>query len=348
MAYNVTTGSYGTTQRAALSANTEAIGFLIIGVAVFSVQDVIVKIVSDTYSITQLLCVRSLIALPLLLAFARLQDGGVRLRTARPWLNLLRSALMFAAFFSFYLAVSAVPLSVAVAIAFSSPIVITLVSAWVLGEVVGVRRFAALTAGFAGVLLITQPGTAQFEPAALFAVICAVAYGCAQVIGRVLGRDHASGQLSVYSAGFYLCASTGLAALMALGSPDGTGQEAGTAPAWMAFLTRAWVPMPLDDLLLIAATGVISAVGFVSLAHAYKIGEPSAVAPYEYTGILWALVFGVVLWGDIPGLTAMCGMALIVASGSYILWRERVGARRVAAAAPGPDHHLTAHGAAGT
>ncbi len=306
-----------------LKSNLAGIGFVCLGVAVFAVQDVILKALSGDYPISQMLLIRSVVALPLLVAWLMVRQPDLKLATHRPMLNLLRCVLNFLAFFSFYLAVAAMPLAEAVAIAFSAPIIITVISALVLKEPVGVRRWAGIAVGFIGMLLVTQPGTSVFNPAALLALVCALAYGSAQVLARILGNDHTGGQMALYSAIFYLTGAALLSGVL------GGGAFASDADPSLAFLTRPWVaPSPLD-LSLMAATGVVSSIGFVALAQAYRLGEPSAVAPFEYTGLIWALFYGALIWGEWPDETAGMGMLMIVGAGLYVLLREHIRGRPI-------------------
>lgn len=171
--------------------------------------------------------------------------------------------------------------------------------------------------GFVGVLLITKPGGATFEPAALIALVCAFTYAASQMLSRKLGRDDSSALMSFYAATFYLIVS-GL-----LGLSLGDGAFATSVHPSIEFLLRAWRVPTTFDLALMLGTGVISAFGFFLLAQAYRLGESSAVAPFEYTGLIWASIWGVAIWAEVPNGVSIAGIVLIVAAGLFVLMRER-------------------------
>lgn len=303
--------------------NQNAIGivYLTFGLAIFTIQDVIIKWLSPDFSIAQIVFIRSVVGVPLL--FLVVMFGAAHAKQMpvdRPWLNLLRSVMAFGAYISYFLAIAAMPLADAVAIAFAAPLVITLLSALFLNESVGIRRWLGVLAGFAGVLLIAKPGVGGFEPAALLAVACAFFYGVTQVLARVLGRTNTSGVMSLFAAIVYLSVSGFAGALLGNGW---AAPEAGTAHPSVEFLLKGWVmPEPLP-MTLMCLTGVISALGFYSLAKAYSVAESSVVAPFEYTGLIWAAGLGVLIFGELPDSVSLAGMALIVGSGLYVMLRER-------------------------
>jgi len=303
------------------NSNSAGIFLLTIGLAIFTIQDVIIKWLSPDFSIAQIVFIRSVVGVPLLflvVMFGAAKNHSVAID--RPWLNLLRATMAFGAYISYFLAIAAMPLADAVAIAFAAPLVITLLSALFLGEDVGIRRWTGVIVGFIGVLVIARPGANGFEPAALLAVACAVFYGITQSLARVLGRSTTSGVMSLFAAIIYL-AMAGIAGAV-LGS--GWAEPVpGTAHPSVEFLLKGWVmPEPLP-LALMALTGVISAAGFYLLAKAYSVAESSVVAPFEYTGLIWAALLGVVIFGEVPDAMSLLGMALVVGSGLYVILRER-------------------------
>lgn len=290
--------------------------FLSAGIAMFSLQDVAVKWLSAGYAVTEIVFVRSLIGVPLLLMLVGIDHKSQTLKTRHPRLNLLRSSLMFVSYVSFYLALSAMSLAETVAIAFSSPMFITLFSVIFLGATVGARRWVAIAIGFLGVVLITRPGAEAFEPAALLALLCAVTYAGSQILSRTIGRNDSSALMSFYTATFYLVVSGMLGLLL------GDGAYATNTHPSIEFLLREWRVPNMFDVSLMLGAGVISAIGFYCLTQAYRLGESSFVAPFEYTGLIWATIWGFVFWQELPDPTTVVGISLIVGAGLYVILRE--------------------------
>ncbi|MGI9406542.1 MAG: DMT family transporter [Hyphomicrobiaceae bacterium] len=292
--------------------------FLITGLAIYSLQDIIIKQLSDLYSVHQIVFVRSIISIPLLFIIIGLDPSPPKLKTSRPVLHAVRGLCQFIAYTSFYLALAAMRLADAVAIAFSAPLVITVLSVIFLGEKVGIKRWGAIVIGIAGVVVIVRPGTGVFEPAALFAVTCAVSYGASAVLARPLGRGDGGAQMALYATIVYLVMSGGL--WFVLG--DGRHLGENTHPS-MAFLLRAWSAPTVLHMGMMLATGLISAIGLYCLAQAYRVAEASAVSPFEYTGLIWAISFGFLIFGEVPDIFSVLGILLIVGSGMLVIHREK-------------------------
>lgn len=304
--------------------NARGILFLVAGVAVFSVQDLILKLLSGGYPLHQAMVLRSLTAIPFLLLLVHL-DGGLRsLFTAGTKAMIWRGGVMFLAYTSYYLALAALPMATTVALYFSGPLFITILSVFFLAERVGPRRWMALLAGFAGVIIMVRPGGSLFDWAAVLPVLSGLTYAISMIAARRLGTTESAAALAFWGNAVFLVAALVMSAIL------GTGRfEADTHPS-LAFLLRGWVMPDAFDLTLMMACGVIAAAGLTLLTQAYRIGEASVVTPFEYTGLLWSVAYGWVFWRDWPTMPDWTGIAIIVAAGLYILWRESVtpGARR--------------------
>jgi drug/metabolite transporter (DMT)-like permease len=296
--------------------NGIGIAFLVVGIFVFSFQDVIVKWVSGNYPVHQIVFIRSAVALPLVLMIVWYDVGLHALATRRIGLQMLRGFLAFTSYTSYYLALAAMPLADVVAINYSSPLLITLLSMVLLKEKVGMRRIGAVLVGFFGILLVTRPGNGVFEPAALLALLSAVAYGCNSLVARKLGETDSGAVMAFYSTLVYLGVSIGLGAVLWNGAGEGQ-----THPS-LAFISRAWAVPTAFDMLLFVITGVIAAIGFYCFAQAYRMGEANVVAPFEYTGMIWAVILGYVVFAEIPEFTTTTGILLIVAAGLFVIYRE--------------------------
>lgn len=301
--------------------------FLCAGLFVFSVQDAIIKELSGAYSVFQISLIRSAIGAPLVLLLWRAVSKDERLASERFWGHVARTLLMFTAYTSFYMSVAALPLSVAVSIGFSAPLFILLFSIVLFGDRVGVWRWMAVLIGFGGVLVMVRPGGGAFEPAALLALVCAVCYAAGSVMARQLGATESGAKMAVYATiGYFFFSLIGVwvgpnVAGPMLAHPDHPSVAFATTPwRWLDLND----PSDLWDFALMAAVGLLSVLGFYGLAEAYRLGRSATIAPFEYTGILWATLWGVLFFSEIPDAPTLIGMAMIVGAGLFILHRERV------------------------
>lgn len=308
--------------------NGRGIAFLVAGVAVFSVQDLILKLLSGGYPLHQAMVLRSLTAIPFLLALVW-YDGGPRTLITPGWMRMVRRGLiMFVAYTSYYLALAALPLATTVALYFAAPLFITVLSVVMLDEHVGPRRWIAVLAGFAGVIIMVRPGSSLFDWAALLPVLSGLTYGLSMIDARRQGVTQTAAALAFWgNIVFLVCA-------LALSVVFGTGAFEGGAHKSLAFLTRGWVWPPLPDLLMMMACGVIAAAGLTLLTQAYRIAQSNVVAPFEYSGMVWGVLYGWLFWRDWPDALGWTGIAIIVGAGLYVLYRENAGRRGTSGAAP--------------
>lgn len=297
--------------------NAAGVAFLIAGVAVFSVQDLILKLLSGAYPLHQAMVLRSFTAIPFLLLLVHF-DGGLRsLFTPGTRAMIWRGVVMFVAYTAYYLALAALPMATTVALYFSAPLFITILSVFFLSEKVGPRRWIALMAGFAGVLIMVRPGGDLFEWAALLPVLSGLTYAISMIAARRLGSTESAAALAFWGNAVFLAAALAMSAVL------GTGAVADETHPSLAFLLRGWVMPSAFDLMLMMACGVIAAAGLTLLTQAYRIGEASVVTPFEYTGLLWSVIYGWVFWQQWPTMPDWTGIAIIIGAGLYILWRER-------------------------
>ncbi len=295
----------------------KGIAFLMLGIAIFSVQDVILKSISGIYPIHQALTIRGLTSVPVLLAMVIVDCGLRGLVSARPVALLVRGAIMFTAYTSFYLALAALPLATCVAFFFTAPLFITILSVLVLGEKVGPIRWAAVGIGFLGVVIMVRPGTEVFEWASLFAIYAGLSYSAAQILARKLGTTERSTVMGFYGNGVFLLGGLVLAAIL------GGGDFATEEHKSLAFLLRGWVMPTPRDLALMMSCGVIAGLGLVALTQAYRVAPANVVAPFEYTALLWGVLYGWALWGELPLPMTWLGIAIVIGAGLVVLYRER-------------------------
>ena len=298
---------------AALSKTENVIGIaaLSLGVLIFSTQDAIIKSLSGDYAVTQAIVIRGLVSLPILAAMVQFECGLRALRSRQLWPMLARGVIMLIAYTAYYMAFPALPLAEAVALFFTAPIMVTVMAGPFLGEHVSLKSWLAVASGFAGVLIILQPGSALFEPAALLSLISATAYASSMILARRLGVSEPASVMAFYQNCVFLTGAAGLALLFA-----GLGIEQSGHPS-VEFLVRPWVMPSTVDFLLMAACGVIAAIAMFLLTHAYRMAEAKLVTVFEYTGMIWTPLWGFLFFAEIPRWTTLAGTLLIVASGIY-------------------------------
>jgi drug/metabolite transporter (DMT)-like permease len=293
------------------------IACLVAGVAVFSLQDLIIKLLSGTYPVHEAITIRSLTAAPVLLLLVAMDGPVSRLASPKAPMLLVRGAIMLVAYTSYYLGLAALPLATTVALYFTAPLFITVLSVLVLHETAGPRRWAAVLVGFLGVLVIVRPETQVFDWATLLPVVGGLAYATAQIIARRLGPSTGASAMAFYGNGVFLVGGLALAAVFGGGSYADEGHRS------LAFLLRGWVAPSLTDLLLMMACGVVAAAGLVLLTQAYRIAQANVVAPFEYTMLVWNVLWGFLVWREFPDTRVWIGILIIVAAGLYVLYRER-------------------------
>jgi drug/metabolite transporter (DMT)-like permease len=287
--------------------------YLCLGVLVFSVQDAIIKRVSGGYPLTEVVFIRSCVAAPILLALVQRESGWRAIFSSSLGLLTLRATIMFGAYTAYYMAFPALPLADAVALYFTVPLFVTALAGPFLGERTNWRVWLAVLLGFAGVMVMLQPGSGLFEPAALLSLLAAALYGMAMLMARKFGDTLSASVMAFYQNGVFMVGA-GLAAL----ALHGLGVVRAEHPS-LSFLVRPWVMPSLTDGLLIAACGVVAAVGIMLLTNAYRVARASTVTPFEYTGILWAPMWGFLFFSEVPRATTLAGAAVIVVAGLLAL-----------------------------
>ncbi len=294
---------------ATADAPVRGIAYALVGVLVFSIQDAMAKWLTADYAVMEILFFRGLFALiPCALIVSR-TGGRASLRTRRLGHHLGRAALLMGALVCYYLAIRSMPLADAVAISFSAPLFMTALSVPLLGEHVGARRWAAVVVGFVGVLIVARPGSGAFDAAALLVVAASLFYAGAMIATRSLNRSESSGAIMFYFTLTSIVASAG-------------------------FVPFQWVTPTPADAALLAALGLIGGFGAFFVVESFRHAPVAVIAPFDYSGLVWAALFGFVLWGDVPGPAVLTGAAVIVASNLYIIRREARGS--IAAPPPPP------------
>lgn len=290
---------------------------LIGGVFLISLQDVIIKSVSGSYAVSTAILLRSVTAFFVLLLIIHFESGLASLKTPRFNVLLIRGLILLMAYTAYYLSIAALPLAEAIALFFLAPLLVTILSGPLLGERVRASAWAAAVLGLAGVFLILRPGSALFEPAALLSLFSALAYAYGMILARRFGRDTPASVMAFYQNCTYIAVSGGFALIVAQ-----IGEQQWRHPS-LAFLFRPWVMPNAHDLAMLLGSGIIAALAVVLLTHAYKRAPASVVAPFEYTGMLWATFWGFSIFGEVPSPLSFAGMAFIAVAGWLALQAGR-------------------------
>jgi len=300
-----------------ISSNVKGIGFLVLAAFVISIQNIVIKWMGGDYSALEIVAFRSVIALPCTLIFYRYEGRRGLPTTQRPKLEYIRGLFLFLSYTTFMMGLAALPLADIEAIRFSGPLMITLLSVMILGEKVGPRRWLALTVGFIGVLLIVRPGSATFDLGSIFVLISVLFYALVVIITRKLQTSDSSATMAYYSSLTYLVAVFVLVPLPAI-----SGDMPNAHPS-IAFLLRAWSVPTFADWLIMSGLGLIWAGWMYLMSRAYSLAQASVAAPFEYVSLPINIMWGFLIWHEIPTWLTLAGAFLTLASGMYVLYRER-------------------------
>ena len=282
-----------------------AIGWMLAAVATFSLMDAGMKQLAAHYPPLQVTMLRGAASLPFVLVWVLATAGARSIVPVRWGLHLLRGVLGMAMIGCFVVALKRMPLSTAYSIYFVAPLLVAALSVPLLGEKVGPRRWTAIGIGMLGVVVVLRPGVdGLVSLPGLMVLLAATAYAIAAVTVSLLTRTDTPQSMVVW-----------FLAIMAVG--------AGLAAI------PGWVPLRWEHAALILGMGLAGAFGQIALTSAFMRGDASMIAPLEYTGLVWVIAWDWLLWQTLPDTATWTGAAIIVASGLYLLRRERtVGATR--------------------
>ncbi|MGV8941033.1 MAG: DMT family transporter [Lysobacter sp.] len=276
---------------------------MLVAVAAFALMDAGLKQLAGIYPAMQVASFRGASSLPFILVWVLATTGLAPLLRVRWSLHLLRGAIGITMMASFAFALRSLPLTTAYSIFFVAPLLITALSVPILGEHVGPRRWTAIAIGLLGMLVLLRPsGEGMLSWAALAVLLAATGYAVSAITVRVLARTDSSASMIVW-----------LLVMLALGAG---------ALAW-----PDWVPLRREDGWVIAGVGLAGAIGQYAITEAFRTGSASLLAPLEYTALVWGVLLDVSIWGVLPDAVTWLGAAIIVASGLYMLRRERVHAQ---------------------
>jgi len=273
---------------------------MVVAIGLFSLMDAALKLLAAHYPPFQVAALRGAASLPWVLLWIA-STGGFRILVRIRWpLHLLRGVLAVLMMAPFIYALRHLPLTTAYALFFVAPLLVTALAVPILGERVGPRRWTAIVVGLLGVLVILRPSTeGAVSLAGLAVLVSALAYSLSAVTVRVLARTDSTQAMVFW-----------MLSLLSLGAG---------ALAW-----SGWIPLRPVDGWLIAGIGLTGALGQYAITEAFRHGEASLIAPFEYTALAWGAGLDLLLWNVLPDRITVFGAAIIVLSGLYLVRRERV------------------------
>lgn len=279
-----------------------AILYILAAIFLFGVVNAVVKLLAERIAVFEILFFRNLFGLIPALAIAWHQGFREVLRTERPVGHLWRAFLGQSHLFCLFTAFSLMPLADAIAISFAAPLFLVALSVPLLGEKVGLHRWLAVLVGLVGMLLIVRPTGDVLNPGALFAAASAVLFAISLITVRQLSKTESSAAIAFYYASY--------------------------ATLFMAVLLPFfWVTPTLRELGLLLLCGLCGGLGQYLTARAYGHSPASALAPFNYSQLIWAVLLGFAMFGNLPGLVTIAGAAVIMGSGLYVWHRERRAAK---------------------
>ena len=283
-------------------ANVRGAFFMVVAMAAFSVEDMLVKAITQTLPIAQILIMLGMLGMLFFMLCATVRKERVFHPAIKERALIFRSTCEIAARLFFTLALATTSLSSTSAILQATPLVVMVGAVFFFNEKVGYRRWLAAIIGFVGVLLIIRPGAESFEPASLFAVLATLGFAGRDLGTRAAPDGLSSVQLGVY--GFLMLLIAGLV-------------------AWAG--NAQWNPLTLMQALHLLLIAVVGVVAYLALTSAMRCGEIALVSPFRYTRLLFALLLGALVFSEVPDFLMLLGCVLIVASGIFSLRR---GAKR--------------------
>ena len=277
-----------------------AIALIALSCACFTAVDVTVKILSERYPVPLIVWARWTVQTLIIVALLGPKMRFGLFRTARLPVQLVRGAVLIGSSACFFSALHFLPLAEATALNYTSPILVTLMAAWLLQERLTRTRWAFIVAGFVGMLLIVRPGSDMLTPAALFALGAALLYATFQILTRKLAGEN-------------------LMVLLAYPSVIGTAALSLIVPFF--FPDEVWYPVV--DTAAFVSIGAIGFLGHYLFIRAFQRAPASAIAPFTYTQLVWSTLAGWLVFGTFPDGWALAGIVVIAGSGVILTWYER-------------------------
>jgi drug/metabolite transporter (DMT)-like permease len=278
--------------------NLKGIGVMIIGMIGMAGTDAAGKwLMTNDYSVFQVIAVRGWIIVAMMLTWIMLTKRTSQLKTKRLGAHGIRLVLGFGGPVMMFMALAEMPLADVTVIIFGSTFLTTALSVPLFKEKVGPHRWSAVILGFVGVLIALRPGASVFEPIAILALLAGVAFSTINLTARWLRDTESTLGITFYT-------MAGMAVLSSFAVPF------------------VWQPIPLMDLVIFGVMSVFTIIGYLGMTGAFVMAPVGVVAPFEYTVMIFAVISGYLIWGDIPDAYVWTGAGIIVASGVYLIQRE--------------------------
>lgn len=283
------------------------IGLMLLSVFLFSSMDAVIKWASRDYPTGQIVFFRNFVAFVPVFLFLWHTGTAMPLRTTRLGGHLIRGLVGVASMSLFFLALGLLPLADTMALGMSGPIFLTALSVPLLGERVGLRRWSAVIVGFIGVLVMVRPGSGVFELEALIALGGAFFYALAMVSIRRLSWTEPATTIV-----FYFTLFAAIVGIL-------TWPLAHLLPAWL----DPWMLPDVEGWAVLVGIGLIGGTAQLTMTYAFKLAPVAVIAPFEYGGLVVGVLYGFAIWNEIPDRYILLGAVIVIASGLYILYRER-------------------------
>ncbi len=272
-------------------------GFALLAFGAFATHDAIVKTLGESYSVFQIIFFSILFGFVPVVLMVMADKSEANLRPHNPLMVAGRAATMLVSMICAFYAFTVLPLAETYALLFATPLLITILSVPLLGEEVRLRRWIAVIIGLIGVAIVLRPGVTPISLGHIAALAAAISSALSSIIVRRIGSSERSAVLILYP----MLANMLIMAMI---------------------LPWTYRPMPVTDLGLTASIGILMAVAQFLVIAAYRRAPAAVVAPFQYSQIVWAIPFGIILFGDTPDIWVGVGALTIVASGLFVVWRE--------------------------
>tara|TARA_B100000315_G_scaffold104284_1_gene95547 strand:+ start:19352 stop:20242 length:891 start_codon:yes stop_codon:yes gene_type:complete len=278
--------------------NLKGIAVMIIGMIGMAGTDAAGKwLMTSDYSVFQVVAIRGWMIVVILTAWILIKRRTAELRTKRLGAHAFRLVLAFCGPILMFSALATMPLADVTVIIFGSPFLTTALSVPIFKEKVGRHRWAMIIIGFIGVIVVLRPGATLFDPVAILALLAGVAFATVNLTARWLRDTETTICITFYT-------MVGMAILASLALPF------------------VWQPIPLTDLIIFVIMAVFTLIGYLGMTGAFVMAPVGVVAPFEYTVLIFAVILGFVIWGEVPDSFVWTGAAIIIASGVYLMHRE--------------------------
>ena len=298
--------------------NPRGILFILLGMALFSIQDALIKFIYEDVALYELYFGRTLVAFILLVGYLKFSNQKIILKTHYPFLTIFRVICFFFGFSFFYISLTYMTLAMANALFFSSPFFVSILATIFLKEKVGIRRWLAIFVGFLGVYIVLNPNFNNFDYMELAPVACALCYAVSMTITKITSEKD-----NVYTQMIHLYFGAILISILFF-IFTGQGQINNFSDPTFQFIFREWFINPFYAWPFIITMGFIGAFAFFFVFSAYSIASPSVVSLYEYSLIIWSILTGFILFDNIPTTRTFIGVSIIIGAGIYIYFREKV------------------------